>query len=249
VNYTLLLIPGAILVIVAVICAALAWRSEGRLAIIKAAQRSSAQDVLARYRHEGGAFGQLCEVAGVVESDASLSGPLSGEPCVIYSSTLNSEEWERPSALFRRHVDSTGMVYRGGSTHVDDRHVPTFWVRDATGRVLVDPLMAEFDLKPIDEKYEVMTAGSGQSERRSWHTEKALPLGHEVYVLGYMDERNGEPALGRHPRDGRKRAFISYRSEQELTRETGLRTNLLYVAAGLTGVAGALMIAWAVLRR
>jgi hypothetical protein len=247
--HILLPILGTILVLIAVVCAAVAWRAEGRLASIKGTPRSTSQDVLARYRHDGGAFGQPCEIAGVVESDTSLSGPLSGQPCVIYSSTLRWEDWERPSALYRRHADETGMVYRGGSTEIDDRHVPHFWVSDASGRVLVDPLMADFDLKPIDERYDVMTAGSGQSERRSWHTEKALPLGHQVYVLGYIGEHNGQPVVGRHPSDQRRRAFISYRTEQELTSATSLRTNLFYLTAGLTGVGGALMIVWGLLRR
>jgi hypothetical protein len=245
----LLPILGMLLLIVAAVCGMIAWRGEGRLSAIQSTPTSTAEEIYARYRHEGGAFGQLCEVAGVVESDTSLAGPLTGQPCVIYSSTLTWEDWEQAPPLARRYADSTGMVHRGGSTQIDDRHVPAFWVRDATGRVRVDPLLADLDLKPIDQRYEVMTAGSGRSERRSWHTEKALPLGHQIYVLGYLHEKDGEPILASHPRDPRKKLFISYRAEHDLARATSGRTNLLYLVAGLAGASGLVMIVWRLLRR
>jgi E3 Ubiquitin ligase len=243
-----LLILGAVLLLVALVCALVAWNSEGRLAAIRDAPSSTAQDVLLRYRHDGGAFGQVCEVAGVVECDASIDGPISGRPCAIVSHSVTWEEWGQPTT-FGRNTYDTNMVLRGSSTEVNDRHVPTFWVRDATGRVLVDPLMATFDLQPLDERYEVMTASSGGNERRAWHTEKGLPVGQQVYVLGYMGEQNGQPVLRRHPRDRDKKFIISYRSEQELTRATNRRANLFYTLAALAGIGGILLVGWQVLQR
>jgi hypothetical protein len=140
-------------------------------------------------------------------------------------------------------------VLKGSSTEVNDRHVPTFWVRDATGRVLVDPLTAELDLQALDERYEVLTASSGGSERRAWHIEKGLLVGHQVYVLGYISEQSGQPALRRHPRDRDKKFIISYRSEQELSRATNRRANLFYTLAALSGVGGILLVGWQVLQR
>jgi hypothetical protein len=239
-------ILGVVLLIIAIICGVVAWNTEGRLAAIRAASSTTAQDVYARYRHDGGAFGQLCEVEGVVECDYSFDGPLSGQPCVIYSHTVTWEDWSQPS-YGHRNIDNTGMARVGGSTEIDDRHVPSFWVRDATGRVRVDPLLAEFDLKEIDERYEVMSASS--SERRSWRTEKALPVGHQVYVLGYMGVKDGEPVLGRHKSDKGKRFIISYRSERELTRATGMRTNLFYLLAAIGGIGGIGLVMWQVLQR
>jgi hypothetical protein len=241
---TPLLILGVVLLISAAIFAIIAWNTEGRLALIKATPTTTAQDVYGRYRHDGGAFGQACEVAGVVEADYSFDGPLSGQPCVIYSHTVTWEDWSQQN-FGRRSVD--GMARTGGSTEVDDRHVPTFWVRDATGRVRVDPLLAEFDLKDIDERYEVMTASA--SERRSWRTEKALPVGHQVYVLGYIGEKDGEPILGHHQHDKSKRFIISYRSERDLTHATSLRTNLFYILAGLCGIGGIAALMWQMLQR
>jgi hypothetical protein len=242
----LLIIAGAALLLIALICAIVAWNSEGRLAAIREIPPSTAQDVLLRYRHDGGAFGQPCEVSGVVECDASIDAPISGQPCAIVSHTVTWEEWG-PPAFGKRDAD--GMALKGSSTEVNDRHVPTFWVRDPTGRVLVDPLTAEFDLQALDERYEVMTASSGGSERRAWHTEKGLPVGHQVYVLGYMSEQNGQPVLRRHPRDRDRKFIISYRSEQELSRATNRRANLFYTLAALSGVGGILLVGWQVLLR
>jgi hypothetical protein len=244
----LLIITGAVLLLVAIVCAIVGWNSEGRLVAIRGASSTTAQDVLLRYRHDGGGFGQLCEVSGVVECDASLDAPISGQPCAIYSHTVTWEEWGQPMTLGRNTYDAD-MVLRGSSTEVNDRHVPTFWVRDATGRVLVDPLTAEFDLQPLDERYDVMTASSGGSERRAWHTEKGLLVGHQVYVLGYMGEQGGQPVLRRHPRDRDKKFIISYRSEQELTRATNRSANLFYTLAALAGVGGILLVGWQVLQR
>ena len=100
----------------------------------------------------------------------------------------------------------------------------------------------------VDERYEVMTAGMGGSERRAWHTEKGLPVGQQVYVLGYMSEQGGQPVLRCHPRDCDKKFIISYRSEQDLTRATNRRANLFYTLAAVAGVGGILLVGWQVLR-
>src|SRR5688500_9717393 len=109
-----ILILGSILLVIAAVCAVIAWRGEGRLAAILNTPTSTTQEVYQRYRHDGGAFGQPCEVVGVVESDTSLTGPVSGQLCVIYSSTLTWEDWEQTSTLNRRGADMSGMVNTGG---------------------------------------------------------------------------------------------------------------------------------------
>jgi hypothetical protein len=240
-----LLGAGGLLVIVAAFCAAAALRGEDRLVAILDTPTSSALDIQAIYRNNG-AYGQACEVTGVIECDTALSGPLSGQACVAYSHSTTWEEWGKPG-MFDKRSGTSDLVYRSGGTEFDDRQAPTFWVRDASGRVLVDPINAELDLQPIDSRYEVFTSSLGDSERRTRREEKALPLGQPVYVLGYLSERQGQPIIQRHASDSSKKFLISYRSEQALTRTNRLRTAVFYFTAGISGSAGVLLIAWRLL--
>jgi hypothetical protein len=238
----ILLCAGGLLLIVAAICVTAATRGEDRLLAIMDTPTSSARDILAMH-HKNGAYGQACEVVGVIECDASLSGPLSEKACVAYSHTLTWEEWGRPG-MFDKRAGTNDLVYRSGGTEFDDRRAPTFWVRDASGRVLVDPINAELDLQPIDSRYEVVTSSFGDSERRTRHEEKALPLGQQVYVLGYLGEHQGQPIIQRHPTTPAKKFLISYRDEQALTRSNRARAALFYFVGGISGSAGVLLIFW-----
>ena len=237
-----LLCAGGLLMIVAAFCVAAAMRGEDKLLAIQDTPTSSAHDIQSMHRRNG-AYGQACEVTGVIECDASLSGPLSGQACVAYSHTLTWEEWGQPG-MFDRRAGTGDMVYRNGGTEFDDRRAPAFWVRDASGRVLVDPTNAELDLQAIDERYEVVTSSFGDSERRTRREEKALPLGQRVYVLGYMADRQGQPVIQRHPSDPSKKFLISYRSEQELTSANKWRAALFYFVTGISSSAGVLLILW-----
>ncbi len=237
-----LLCAGGLLLIVAAICVAAALRGEDRLLAIMDTPTSSAGDILAIHRNNG-AYGQACEVAGVIECDSALSGPLSEQACVAYSNTLTWEEWGRPG-MFDKRAATSDLVYRTGGAEFDDQRAPMFWVRDASGRVLVDPINAELDLQPIDSRYEVVTSSFGDSERRTRREEKALPLGRQVYVLGYLGERQGQPIIQRHPSAPAKKFLISYRDEQALTRSNRVRAALFYFLGGISGSAGVLFIFW-----
>jgi hypothetical protein len=243
----ILLCAGGLLLLIAAIYVTVALRGEERLLAILDTPTSSALDIQSIHRNNG-AYGQACEVAGVIECDASLSGPLSGQACVAYSHSLMWEEWGKPG-LFDKRSGTSDLVYRTGGTEFDDRRAQTFWVRDASGRVLVDPINAELDLQAIDSRYEVVTSGYGDSERRTRREEHGLPLGQPVYVLGYLAERQGQPIIQRHASDPSKKFLISYRSEQALTRTNRLRTAVFYFIAGISGSAGVLLIAWRLIMR
>jgi hypothetical protein len=93
----------------------------------------------------------------------------------------------------------------------------------------------------------VVTSSFGDSERRTRREEKALPLGQQVYVLGYLGERAGEPIIQCHPSAPAKKFLISYRDEQALTRSNRLRAGLFYFLGGISGSAGVLMVFWRLL--
>src|SRR5512138_1675246 len=92
---------GGLLLIVAAFCVTAATRGEDRMLAIQDTPTSSAHDIQAIHRNNG-AYGQACEVAGMIECDASLSAPLSGQSCVAYSHTLTWEEWGRPGMFDKR---------------------------------------------------------------------------------------------------------------------------------------------------
>lgn len=237
-----LIAAGLILLAIGVACGVAASRGESRMLAMEDTPASTAREIAAF--HASGVVGRRCEVSGVLECDTTLSGPLSGQACAAYSQTLRWEEWGPAPGYSRRAGE---MVCRNSGIEFDDRRAPAFWVRDATGAVLVDPLNAELDLIPIDQRYEVFTASFGGTERRTWREEKALPIGREVYVLGYLADLKGQPVLARHPRDASQKFLISYRSEQELVRASRWQSYLYYLAAGTTGALGVVMIIWRVL--
>lgn len=246
----LIICGGGILALVAAACAFAAFRGEDRVQAIQDTPSFNALEIQQIHRHAGGGFGQPCEIVGVAECEWSLTGPLSGQPCVAYSHTITWEEWKQTvhherDGFGRRKFD-TSDHYIGGGTDVDDRHVQTFWVRDATGRVRVDPQNAEIDLMEIDERYEDMSTSFGGT-RRATRIEKALPLGHQVYVLGYLGERQGEPVLMRHPSNPQKKFLISYRSERDFARASSRSASLYYFLAGSTGTVGLLLVLWRLL--
>lgn len=245
----LILGGGALLLIGSIVCAWIGWHGENRLLAIQATPTSSAIQVQDRCRQLGGAaFGQPCEMVGVVESDEVLSSPLSGQICVAYCYSRTDEDWARPQVrMGRRDTNMNGMVLVNSFADRDERHVKSFWVRDTTGRVRVEPAQAQFDLKETDRRYDEMLSAIGNSERRTWHVEQALPLGHPVYVLGSLVNRDGEPVIAAHPLDRNRKFLISHRSEQQLTSAARGRSYSLYFLAGVSGGLAVLLLLWRLL--
>lgn len=79
------------------------------------------------------------------------------------------------------------------------------------------------------------------SEREIWREERALPVGHHVYVLGYLRDEGGAPLIGADPR-GRGRFLISYRDERGLAGSLRRRAYTLYLAGGLSAGAAVCLL-------
>lgn len=241
------------LLIGAAIAAVLGWRGESRLLAIQATATYSAAQVQELFRRassgmRGASFGQTCEIVGVIESDEVLIAPLSGQPCIAYRYTRTDEEWGKAQmGMLRRDADSRGMVLKDHAVHHDEQRVRAFWVRDATGRVRVELDRASLDLKETDRRYDEMLSSLGNSERRSWHVEYVLPMGHPVYVLGALINHQNSPAIACNPVDPRQKCIISYRSEQQLLRATRGKAYIYYFASGIAAGLGVLLLLWRLL--
>lgn len=234
---TILIIAGAALGLVALVCAALAWRGEGSLIAIADTPTRTAAELAELHRHAGGRLGQRVEVAGTVECDGAMQAPYTGTRCVAYDCHMTEER--------ETHVPSVGRYGRGREveTHGYDLHdsrVPRFYVRDASGVIAVDTRGAAIDLKETLARYEEYT-GMGGSEREIWREERALPVGHQVHVLGYLGDHGGAPVVGPDPR-GRGRFLISHRDERGLARSLRRRAYALYLAGGLSAGAAACLL-------
>jgi hypothetical protein len=235
---------GILLLIVAVICFFWARSQAGQLQAMNATDTYTAQmvsDLHSRISASLGAdaLAQPCEVEGVIECDAPLTATLSGTACVAFTRVVTREYEEDVTS-----TDSQGKTElrteRHSETLENEERRVGFWVRDATGRTLLNPEGADLDLAETANRYEAASS-PGRSRARTLGTrsvETALPVGARVYVLGCAVDQQGQPAIARSPRDSKARFMISRRSERELTQSAAAWSRGLWYAAAGSGMVG-----------
>lgn len=234
---------GIILVLAAITCLIFAFGLDRRLAAMQATRTLSAAEVL--HLHQAGARGTRCEVVGVIECDSPLSSPLSNTICVAYKHEVTRHVEKGVYSSFEQR-----SRYQREYTEVDppDERRVRFYVRDTSGRILIDPTWAMIDMPRTKEQYDAFTSGVGMrnvANTGSWHTEDTLAIGSQAYVLGYISETYGEPSLACHPQDRAEPYVISYRNERQIARGAGARSSVLFLIAGFAGVFGVLLIVMA----
>jgi hypothetical protein len=242
---------GVIALIGAVACVIFALSLDRRVLTMRNTGTLGARET--ERLHRAGERGLRCEVAGVIECDSALSAPLSSTICVAYAHQVveHVQRGVYSDMEDRRRNDYGTYRFSHDSTNVDtsDQRRVRFYVRDTSGRILIEPAWASIDMPRSDERYGSITGGVGSASPETvgqWHTEHTLAVGSTVYVLGYLGESYGEAALVSHPADRAQPFLISYRSEQELERSVATRSNLLYLGAGVGMVVGMMLIwlAW-----
>jgi hypothetical protein len=243
-----MIVGGILLLIVAVVCYFIARSQAGKLQAMNAADTYTAQMLSDLHARVTGSLGpealvQPCEVEGVVESDAPLLAPLSKTACVAYTYAVTREFEEDVTSTDSEGKTSTETQRSSESLESEDRR-SNFWVRDATGRALVVPESADLDLVETANHFEAAPM-PGFSRRRDLgrrSVEQTLAVGTQVYILGCAVDHQGQPAIGRSPKDSKARFMVSRRSERELTQSAASWSrNLYYVAAG-SGVIGLLLV-------
>lgn len=239
---------GIVLLAAAVICYVFARGQSGKLRAMNAADTFTAQmlrDLHARVVGSVGAeaLAQPCEVAGTIESDAPLTAPLSGMACVAYTYGVSREYEEDVTSTDSDGKTKTETTRRSESVESDDKRAP-FYVRDATGRVLVNPEDADLDMVDAGSRFDQAPPTRGERTRTLGyrHSVQALPVGTQVYVLGCAVDSGGQPAIGRGPRDRKLKFMISRRSERELANEAARTARWLYYATAGSGALGAVLL-------
>jgi hypothetical protein len=245
---------GILLLIVAVICYFAARGQSGRLRAMNAADTFTAQmlaDLHGRVVASvgGEALCQPCEVAGAVESDAPLAGPVSGTPCVAYIHTVTREYEEDVTSTDSAGKAKTETVRRSETIETNERRA-RFYVRDATGRALVDPEGAELDLAESGSRYDPAQPKPGERTRTLGyrHSERSLAAGAQIYVLGCAVDSGGIPAIARGPRDKKLKFLISRSGERELAGSAASAARWFYYATAGSGALGLVLLALGILR-
>jgi hypothetical protein len=239
---------GIILLVVAAGCVFAARGQAGRLRAFNAADTFTAQMLLELYNRVvpalgGEALAQPCEVTGTIEADAPLTGPLSGSACVAYTYTV-TREYEEDVTTTDEHGKTTTKTEQRSETASSDERRTRFFVRDATGRILIDPADAELDLADSGTRFDPAQRTTLTRTRTLGHRhqEQSLAVGTSVYILGCVVDGQGQPMIARSPKDGKQKFIISRRSERELAASAASAARYWYYGAGGAGALGLVLL-------
>jgi len=206
----------------------------------------------------GPSAGPQIGVKGSIEPRTALKAELSAQECVCFKTQVEreweEERWEDdPNEKSGRRL----TTHRGTETVANNERLEPFYVRDTSGRVLVDPQGADIDwVQSVDrfEKGEPQAGAAliggllfqavgvqvgGRKTLGYRYHEWVLPPGRAAYVLGGAALRGGEPCIQR-PAEPGKRFIVSTKSEEQIV--AGARRAILWLgilcgACALAGIA------------
>jgi hypothetical protein len=239
---------GVILLLVAIGCFFAARSQAGRLQAINATDTFTAQmlsDLHSRVVSSigGEALAQPCEVAGTIEADTPLTAPLSGSACVAYTYQV-TREYEEDVTNTDEHGKTTTETQQRSETASSDERRTRFYVRDATGRVLIDPADAELDLADSGTRFDPAQQTTLTRTRTLGHRhrEQSLAVGTPVFILGCVVDGQGQPMIARSPKDSKQKFFISRRSERELAGAAASAARYWYYGASGAAALGLVLL-------
>jgi hypothetical protein len=243
------MIFGAIILLLAAAGCFWAARGQlGRLRAISAADTFTAQMLLELYNRVvpavgGEALSQPCEVSGTIEADAPLTAPLSNTACVAYSYQV-TREYEEDVTTTDEHGKATTKTEQRSETASSDERRTRFFVRDATGRTLIDPTDAELDLADTGSRFDPAQRTTLTRTRTLGHRhqEQSLAVGTSVYILGCVVDGQGQPMIARSPKDGKQKFIISRRTERELAASAESAARWWYYGAAGAGALGLVLL-------
>ncbi|HEU5086684.1 MAG TPA: E3 ubiquitin ligase family protein [Roseiflexaceae bacterium] len=193
------------------------------------------------------ALAQPVEVAGTIECDTPLTGPVSGKPCVAYTYTV-SREYEEDVTEKNDEGKTVTTTKKSSETEKHESQRVPFYIRDDAGRVLLLPDGAELDMLSAGERFDHPASSGGRVRTLGWrHTEKALPVGTRVFVLGTAVDHQGAPAIAKNPKGGQ--FIVSRKTEQELASDTQGSAKGFNIAAIVSAAIGLVLVVVGLINR
>jgi E3 Ubiquitin ligase len=243
-------IAGVILLVIAIGCVMAFWYQQSKLNVMKHTETRSAKDLIGTARAVAsdigsGAFAELAEVKGIVRCQAPLTSELAKIPCVYYSMTITRQYEET-----YQEADQQGKMVtrtRQGSDQVARNERRTlFQIEDQTGRITIDPTDGQLTTEKVHARFESgswldaaysIATGAGTRTLGYEYEEWAIPVGHQLYVLGEATDASGELRVQR-PADTGHHFIVSTRSEEALTARATTIIRVLQVCAVVALLAG-----------
>lgn len=193
-----------------------------------------------------GVFIGLNEVKGNVETSIPLVTYLAEGPAVWFSWSVE-EHWRRTVTSTDGKGKTTTRTESGWKTVDSGGDMQDFYLRDSTGKLLIDPAGAKMEVpttfedecRPSDSLYYGKGpdhAVSNSTHRRRF-TERALVPEDRIYVLGSAKLRDDvvAPMIAQDRRE--KYYLISTRSEKQIVRGKGIGSAFVLLLAALVALA------------
>jgi hypothetical protein len=179
-----------------------------------------------------GLFVHRVGLQGTLVCDQPLTSDLSGTSCAAFRSRVE-RRWEEDYEDRDSHDKPVRRTRAGSEQVAGNERRASFWVVDASGRVLVVPDGARIDMETTVDRFEPGSTGAidrflpfqlelyGLAHRDRRRTlgyhfrEEILPLDRAIYVLGMATDRTGALAVGHFP--GANEPFIvSLKSREQV---------------------------------
>lgn len=198
-----------------------------------------------------GVFIGLVEIKGTAESERPLGSYLAEIPCVYYSWSVE-EKWSR--TVTETYTDSDGKTRTrtrhesGWKTVAGGDDEQLFYLQDDCGVIRVNPTRAKIRGNCVfsqrvgrsDSLY--YDKGPGTSVMDSDHirqfTEQAIPLHHQLYIIGHARERTDVVAAEIAHDDTAPMYLISTQSEKQISFSYKVQLWALGVMALILAVVG-----------
>ena len=200
------------------------WRETlGGLQTIMATKTSTAEELQAVIQAiqdnlgDANIFREKVELKGVIYSDTPIIAELSQKPCV-YARTWYEDKFEE---TYKDEEENRFKIRYTSEVLADNIQAQVFQVEDQTGRILVNPKGAKFELTQVVNRFEPNEVREKIGKRRKvgrQYNEWILPIGVQVYIFGEIS-RSGSDFVVQKPLEKEEPFIISRDSEENLTRE------------------------------